>query len=30
VKTAAIGRNKGTQQLEIQHMIDPVLRSIIL
>ena len=31
METAAIGhRNKGTQQLEIQHAIDPILRSIIL
>src|SRR3981189_3261007 len=31
VETAAIGHgNEGAQQLEIQHMIDPYLRSIIL
>jgi len=31
VETAAIGDgNKGTQQLEIQHAIDPLFRSIIL
>jgi hypothetical protein len=30
VETAAIGDgNEGAQQLEIQHMIDPDLRSII-
>jgi hypothetical protein len=31
VETAAIGHgNKGAQQLEIEHAIDPILRSIIL
>jgi hypothetical protein len=31
VETAAIGHgNKGTQQLEIQHAIDAVFRSMIL
>jgi hypothetical protein len=31
MEAAAIGHgNKGTQQLEIQHAIDPYLRSIIL
>jgi hypothetical protein len=31
VETAAIGHgNEGAQKLEIQHMIDPIFRSIIL
>jgi hypothetical protein len=31
VETAAIGDgHEGAQQFEIQHMIDPILRSIIL
>jgi hypothetical protein len=31
VETAAIGHgNEGAQQFEIQHMIDPILRSMIL
>jgi hypothetical protein len=31
METAAVGHgNKGTQQLEFQHAIDPLCRSIIL